>query len=130
MGKPKPLVVQPADPSSIRRYRRWSSSKAYNHRNRLVRNEKKRARMAALRAEQKQEPPTMQAARLAAKQEAASTYRARNREVLAHKASLARAAAKARDVAAKTQIARRLQQETERLELLLQDLEPESGEET
>ncbi|KAJ7669562.1 hypothetical protein DFH06DRAFT_1125907 [Mycena polygramma] len=49
----------------------------YDRSNRLVRNEKKRVRMAALRAEQKLEPPTMQAARLAAKQEAASTYRAK-----------------------------------------------------
>ncbi|KAJ7821557.1 hypothetical protein B0H14DRAFT_3471464 [Mycena olivaceomarginata] len=82
--------IDESDPKSYARYRRWRASRDYNERNRGVRNAKKRERMAALRARQKLDPPTVQAARLAAKEESARKYRERNRESLALKAAMAR----------------------------------------
>ncbi|KAJ7829806.1 hypothetical protein B0H14DRAFT_2593768 [Mycena olivaceomarginata] len=57
-----------------------------NGRNREVRNAKKKVRMAALHARQKLDPPTVQAAHLAAKEESARKYHKRNHECLALKA--------------------------------------------
>jgi polysaccharide pyruvyl transferase WcaK-like protein len=94
--KQKPIVrrIDESDPDSYRRYKKWAASRAYNERcvpdvvwnlrskvthttnsNREARNAKKRDRMAALRAKQKSDPPTVQAARLAAKEASARKYR-------------------------------------------------------
>ncbi|KAJ7818421.1 hypothetical protein B0H14DRAFT_3473808 [Mycena olivaceomarginata] len=61
-----------------------------SYRNREARNAKKRERMAALRAQQKFDPPIVRAARLAAKGESARKYREKNRNTLALKAAVAR----------------------------------------
>jgi hypothetical protein len=47
------------------------------HRNRKARNAKKRENMAALRAKQQLDSPTVKAARLAAKEKSAREYRER-----------------------------------------------------
>ncbi|KAJ7839239.1 hypothetical protein B0H14DRAFT_2588090 [Mycena olivaceomarginata] len=55
-------VIDESDPESYRRYKRWQASRAYHERNREARNAKKRERMAALRAQQKFDPPIVRAA--------------------------------------------------------------------
>ncbi|KAJ7798673.1 hypothetical protein B0H14DRAFT_3492367 [Mycena olivaceomarginata] len=86
--------IDKSDPDSYRRYKKWRASREYNerygNRNRETRNAKKRERMAALCAKQKLDPPTVQAARLAAKEESARKYREKNRNILALKAAVAR----------------------------------------
>jgi hypothetical protein len=82
--------IDESDPDSYRRYKQWRASKSYNAqyvtcvhtililirlRNRAVRNEKTREHMTMLWARQRLEPPTLQAARLAARQESARKYR-------------------------------------------------------
>ncbi|KAK6980524.1 hypothetical protein R3P38DRAFT_3235630 [Favolaschia claudopus] len=86
-----------SDPDSVRRYKKWCASRAYNKRNREARNAKKRERMAMLRAKQKHDPPLIRAARLVAKEDSARRYREKNRELLAIKAWAARAQARRDD---------------------------------
>ncbi|KAJ7149095.1 hypothetical protein C8R46DRAFT_1359011 [Mycena filopes] len=75
-------------------FRRREASKAYNDRNREVRNAKKRERMAALRASRVDEAPELAQARRLAARESAQTYRESHREVLAKKARRQRRRAK------------------------------------
>ncbi|KAF8197796.1 hypothetical protein K438DRAFT_1967356 [Mycena galopus ATCC 62051] len=92
--------IDQGDRDSLRQYRKWQASRAYNDRNRDARNAKKRQAMAALRAKQKLESPIVQAARVAAKEELTRKYREKNREMLARKALAARATARqAREIA-------------------------------
>ncbi|KAJ6477686.1 hypothetical protein C8R45DRAFT_1101111 [Mycena sanguinolenta] len=86
--------------------------------------------MAALRAQQKLDPPIIQAARLAAKEESARKYREKNREYLALKARIARKdAKKARQEAqdAATLLAMR---QRNRLDRALWDIEPNEWDQT
>ncbi|KAJ7794515.1 hypothetical protein B0H14DRAFT_3496881 [Mycena olivaceomarginata] len=116
--------IDESDPDYYRRYKQWRASKSYNARNRAVRNEKTRERMTMLRARQRLEPPTLQAARLAARQESARKYRENHRELLAAKAAASRAAARrSRQEAASKEITLRMQQRN-RLERALWDIEP------
>ncbi|KAF8197291.1 hypothetical protein K438DRAFT_1933798 [Mycena galopus ATCC 62051] len=82
------------DPKVFCHYKSWLASRTYNEWNREARNQKKRERMAALRASQKHDSPTVQAARLAAKEESPRNYCENNRELLAIKAVAARKRAK------------------------------------
>ncbi|KAF8191959.1 hypothetical protein K438DRAFT_1762532 [Mycena galopus ATCC 62051] len=103
--------IDQGDRGSLRQYRKWQASRAYNDRvlrtgslgvnsNRDARNAKKRQAIAALRAKQKLESPIVQAARVAAKEESTRKYREKNREMLARKALAARATARqAREIA-------------------------------
>ncbi|KAJ7707085.1 hypothetical protein B0H16DRAFT_1741916 [Mycena metata] len=68
-----------------RKLRRREASKAYNDRNRDVRNHKKQERMAILRASRVGEPSSLAAERQVAAREAARVYRENNREALALK---------------------------------------------
>ncbi|KAJ6459377.1 hypothetical protein C8R47DRAFT_1081340 [Mycena vitilis] len=83
-------TVDPSDPASLRRYKRWRSSFEYNQQHRDARNTKKRERMAQARAGLKAKSPEVQAAYLQAKRESARKYREENRDLLARKARRAR----------------------------------------
>ncbi|KAJ7807700.1 hypothetical protein B0H14DRAFT_2609489 [Mycena olivaceomarginata] len=121
-GAHLPDVNRRAD--SYRRYKQWRASKSYNARNRAVRNEKTRERMTMLRGRQRLEPPTLQVARLAARQESARKYRENHRELLAAKAAASRAAARrSHQEAASNEITLRMQQRN-RLDRALWDIEP------
>ncbi|KAK7048777.1 hypothetical protein R3P38DRAFT_3175022 [Favolaschia claudopus] len=86
------FAVDESNPDSVRRYKRWCASRAYNERE--IRNAKKRERMAALREKQKNDPLLVQAARQVAKADSARRYREKNRELLAIKAWAARTQAR------------------------------------
>ncbi|KAJ7336149.1 hypothetical protein DFH08DRAFT_813393 [Mycena albidolilacea] len=119
--------IDESDPDSYRRYKQWRASKSYNARNRATRNEKTRERMTMLRARQRLEPPTLQAARLAARQESARKYRENHRELLAAKAAASRAAAKSSRQATSAETSLRMQQRN-RLDRALWDIEPTESE--
>ncbi|KAJ7846076.1 hypothetical protein B0H14DRAFT_2584365 [Mycena olivaceomarginata] len=86
--------IDESDPESYRCYKKWQSSRDYNARNRKARNAKKRENMAALRAKQQLDSPTVKAACLAAKEKSAREYRERNRCILAVRVAHARALAR------------------------------------
>ncbi|KAF8139536.1 hypothetical protein K438DRAFT_2030523 [Mycena galopus ATCC 62051] len=112
------------DPQFFRRYKSWLASRAYNERNREARNQKKRQRMAALRASQNQDLPTVQAARLAAKEESARKYCENNRELLAIKASAARKRAKVHREMSKEDAMLLAMRERDRLAYAVRHIEP------
>ncbi|KAJ7191678.1 hypothetical protein B0H12DRAFT_1246256 [Mycena haematopus] len=120
--------IDESDPDSYRRYKKWRASADYNDRE--LRNAKKRECMADLRAKQKLDPPIIQAARLAAKEDSARRYRKKNRKLLASKAVIARAESRkacqeARDAA--TLLAMR---QRNALDRALWDLESDEWEQT
>ncbi|KAJ7812572.1 hypothetical protein B0H14DRAFT_2605683 [Mycena olivaceomarginata] len=119
--------IDESDPDSYRRYKQWRASKSYNAWNRETHNEKTRERMTMLRARQRLEPPTLQAARLAARQESARKYRENHRELLAAKAAASRAAAKSSRQATSAELSLRMQQRN-RLDRALWDIEPTESE--
>ncbi|KAF8145016.1 hypothetical protein K438DRAFT_1992272 [Mycena galopus ATCC 62051] len=116
--------IDESDPDSYRRYKKWQSSREYNARNKKARNAKKRESMAALRTKQKLDLPTVQAARLAAKEKSAREYRERNRGILAVKAARTRASARCDREAAKDATILLAMRQRHRLENALEDLEP------
>jgi hypothetical protein len=153
--------IDESDPDSYRRYKQWRASKSYNARyvacvytililiqlrNRETCNEKARERMTMLRARQRLEPPTLQAARFAARQESARKYREKwvrilhvgcqltwhsihsHWELLAAKAAASCAAAKSSCQATSTEISLRMQQHN-RLDRALWDIDTESEQE-
>ncbi|KAJ6509360.1 hypothetical protein C8R47DRAFT_1065614 [Mycena vitilis] len=92
MPPPRTLSREDAD---NRRYMGSIYSHRYYRKNREQRNEATRARMARLRAQDKTLPPDVLMARLAARREAARTYREKNRRKLRVKAREMRAEARA-----------------------------------
>ncbi|KAJ7794868.1 hypothetical protein B0H14DRAFT_3496592 [Mycena olivaceomarginata] len=86
--------------------------------------------MAALHAKQKLDPPTVQAARLAAKEESARKYREKNRDILALKAASARSNASWARQCTREDATRLAMRQRNRLDRALWDIEPNESDQT